>query len=117
MGIEIQKGFFKTRDDVLDDIKKTGFWPTTYVAQPSPPLPVHWHDLDVHGYILAGRTWFLDGESNEKRDVEPGDKVIIRARTLHAEGETTENVTMILALSEPGPFKEFLEQLSPETLK
>jgi mannose-6-phosphate isomerase-like protein (cupin superfamily) len=116
MGIEIQRGFFKTRDEVLDDIKKTGFWPSTYVAEPSPPLSVHWHDLDVHGYILEGRTWFLDGESSEKLDVEPGDKIVIRARTLHAEGETRENVTMILALSEPGPFKEFLEQLPPETL-
>lgn len=59
----------------------------------------------------------MDGESDERRHVGPGDKIIIRARTLHAEGETTENVTMILALSEPGPFKEFLEQLPPETLK
>lgn len=117
MGIEIRKGFFETRGEVLDDIKKSGFWPSTYVAEPSPALPVHWHEVEVHGYVIEGRTWFLDGETNEQRDVEPGDKIIIPPRTLHAEGETTERVTMILALSERGLLMDMLEQLPPEALK
>lgn len=32
MAIRILKRFFETTDQVLDDIKRTGFWPTTLIA-------------------------------------------------------------------------------------
>ena len=117
MGVQVHKQFFGTRDEVLDDLKKTGFWPTTFVSEPGPPLEIHWHDLEVHGYVLEGRTWFVDAESGVRHDVAGGDKIVIPARTLHAEGETAENVVYIIALPEPGPFDPFLEQLSPEELE
>ena len=117
MGVQIYKHFFDTREEVFDDLKKTGFWPTTFVSKPSPPLEVHWHKLEVQAYVMEGRTWFLDEESGVRQDIAIGDKIVIPARTLHAEGETTENVIYIIGLPEPGPFDPFLEQRSPEDLK
>ncbi|HUG36034.1 MAG TPA: hypothetical protein VML54_03735, partial [Candidatus Limnocylindrales bacterium] len=89
MGIEIQKHFFKNRADVLDDLKATGFWPTTFVSGPSPGLEVHWHAHGVHAYVVEGHTSFLDGESGKRHRVGPGDKILVPPRTLHAEGEVT----------------------------
>ncbi len=48
MSVEIHKRFFKDRNEVMEDLKKTGFWPTTYVSAPSPALPVHWHDVNIN---------------------------------------------------------------------
>ncbi len=116
-GVQVHKHFFDAREEVLDDLKKTGFWPTTYVSEPGPPGDIHWHNLEVHGYVLEGHTWFLDADRDIRHDVASGDKIVIPARTLHAEGEITENLVYIIALPEPGPFDPFLEQLSPEDLK
>ena len=54
MGIEIHNGFFKNRADVLDDLKATKFWPTTFVSGPSPGAEVHWHSHEVHAYVVEG---------------------------------------------------------------
>ena len=56
MGIEIHNGFFKNRADVLDDLKTTKFWPTTFVSGPSPGAEVHWHSHEVHAYVVEGHT-------------------------------------------------------------
>jgi hypothetical protein len=54
MGVEVYKDFFESLEDVLEDLKKTGFWPTTFVSPPSPQVPLHWHDSDLNGYIMQG---------------------------------------------------------------
>ena len=56
MGLEVLKGYFEKREEVLDDIKASGFWPSTFVSGPSPGIEVHWHDLDVHAYVMEGTT-------------------------------------------------------------
>ena len=117
MGVQVYKQFFSSREQVLDDLKKTGFWPTTFVSQPTPALDVHWHDSEIHGYVIEGRTWVLDGESGERLDVGPGDKLVLPAQVLHAEGETTTNMVYIVALPEARPFEEFLRMRSPDELK
>lgn len=117
MPVEVHKKFFETKDQVLEDVKSTGFWPTTFVSRPSPPLDIHWHDLEVHAYVMSGSTWFLDAEIGVRHEVSAGDKLVIPARTLHAEGETTSNVIYIIALPDPGPFGQFLEQRRPEELE
>ena len=111
MAIRILKRFFETTDQVLDDIKRTGFWPTTLIAPASPELPLHWHDCEVHTYVIAGSTWTLDGVTGERVAMEPGDKLVIPAGVLHAEGDTPAPVTYIVALPEPRPFGEFLTLL------
>ena len=49
MGMKVYKNYFETLTDVLDDMKQTGHWPTTYVSEPASELPLHQHDLDVTG--------------------------------------------------------------------
>lgn len=116
MGIEIQRGFFESRAEVLDDLKKTRFWPTTFVSGPSPGLDVHWHAHAVHAYVVEGATSFLDAESGERHPVGRGDKVVVPPRTLHAEGEVADRVVYIIAAPEPLPADEFLKQRPPDEL-
>ena len=116
MSIEIQRGFFKTKTDVLNDIKQTGFWPTTNFSRPKPTVPVHWHSVDVQGYIFEGEAKLIDDVSNHELRIGPGDKFTVCARTLHAECEAEGDVLMILALPEPGPLEKLLEQHTPEEL-
>jgi quercetin dioxygenase-like cupin family protein len=116
MALQIYKGFFKNRAEVLDDLKASGFWPTTFVSGPSPGLAVHWHSEEVHGYIVEGETSFLDVESGERHPVGPGDKVVVPPRTLHAEGEVRDRVVYIIGVPEAVFPDEFLKQRTPEEL-
>ena len=77
MGFEIQRGFFDSLEQVLDDVKKTGYWPTTFVSPASPELPLHWHEADVNGYVIEGSTYLLD-EHGKRLPFEKGDKLISR---------------------------------------
>ena len=86
MSLEVKKGFFTDRSEVMDDIKKTGFWPTTFVSEPYPGVSVHWHDVDINGYVISGSTWVRDGKTGEKLTIQAGDKLIIPRGALHAEG-------------------------------
>ncbi len=113
MPVEIHKGFFKDRNEVMEDLKKTGFWPTTYVSAPSPALPVHWHDVDINGYVISGNSTIIDGESGDTITVEAGDKLVIPSGTLHAEGEVCEPMTYIVATSRAGQLFELLEMKTP----
>ena len=76
MPLDIRKNFFETKDEVLEDIRKTGFWPTTFVSNESPELPVHWHEEEVHGYVLEGETYLVDGETGEHLPFGVGDKLV-----------------------------------------
>ncbi len=86
MGIDVEKRSFRSRAEVYDVLEATGFWPTTLVSGPSPGREVHWHSHDVHADVIDGHTSFLDAESGEDHPVEAGDKVVVPARALHAEG-------------------------------
>ncbi len=116
MALEVLKGFFEKREEVLDDIKASGYWPATFVSGAGPGIPVHWHDHNVHAYLLEGTTDFLDAESGTRYDVGPGDKVVIPARTLHAEGAIADRVVYIIGLQEARPTDEQLIQYPPDDL-
>ena len=116
MSLKVITGFFETIDDVLDDIKHNQTWPTTFVSGPSEGLPVHWHSDEVHAYIMEGETDFFDKASGAKTPVGVGDKVIVPARTLHAEGAVKDRVVYILALPRPLQAEEFLTMHEPDTL-
>lgn len=116
MAIEVHRACFGDRLDVLDDLKASGFWPTTFVSGPSPGLEVHWHSEEVHAYVVEGRTSFLDAGSGERHAVGPGDKIVIPARTLHAEGEVSDRVVYIIAIPEALPPEEFLKLRDPDEL-
>lgn len=110
--MKVYKGFFKTREEVFEDMKKTGHWPTTYVSEPSPELPLHSHNLDVTGYVMSGGTYVLDGEGN-RYDLEPGDKLEIPSGSVHAEGAVTETTTYIVGTATAGQFFEQFTMWDP----
>lgn len=116
MPLQFHTDFFDTIADVLDDIKANGTWPTTFVSGPSEGLPVHWHLDEVHAYIMEGETDFFDEASGKRTLVSKGDKIIVPARTLHAEGGVQDRVVYILALPKPLLGDEFLKMFEPETL-
>jgi gentisate 1,2-dioxygenase len=93
---------------------ETGFWPTTYLSAPSPELPLHWHDGDVIGYVMSGETYLLN-EDGERCPLTSGDKLIIPAGALHAEGKVTEPVTYIVTMRNPKPFLQAFRMLDPAT--
>lgn len=116
MSLQFYPGFFKTPADVLDDVKASETWPTTFVSGPSDGASVHWHSDEVHAYIMEGETDFLDEASGKRTSVVAGDKIVVPARTLHAEGAVKERVVYILALPRPLAGDEFLAKHEPDTL-
>ncbi len=117
MPLNVTKGFFETKDEVLQDLIKTGFWPTTFVSNKSPELPVHWHSEEVHGYVLEGETYLVDGETGDRVPIGPGDKLVLPAGTLHAEGEVTDRVVYIVAMPKPSNLEVLLQLRDPAELE
>lgn len=113
MNLDIQPDFFQSLADVLDDIKANGTWPTTFVSGASEGLPVHWHSEEVHAYVMEGETDFLDADSGRRTSVGPGDKIVVPAGALHAEGAVRNRVVYILALPEPLAPDQFLMMREP----
>jgi quercetin dioxygenase-like cupin family protein len=116
MALRFEKGLFATKEEALADIAKHGTWPTTFISGPSDGLPVHWHDTEVHGYVIEGETDFLDVETDTRTAVAPGDKVIVPAKALHAEGVVKDRVVYLIALPDAVPPEQFLVQRSPDDL-
>jgi len=117
MGLEFYPRFFGSTDQVLDDVKKNGTWPTTFVSGPSDGLAIHWHADEVHAYIMEGSTDFLDAESGLRTPVKSGDKIVVPAKALHAEGPVEDRVVYILALPKPLLPDEFLSMHEPDELE
>jgi len=109
----IDHNYFANQADVMADIANTGFWPTTYVSDKSPELPVHYHDHDLIGYVMSGSTYLLD-ENKERLEISAGDRLNIPKGAWHAEGEITETVTYIVTVRDPIPFMEALMPKEPQ---
>jgi len=113
MGLRVHKQFFKDRVEIYEDLAKSGHWPTTYVSGQSSELPLHWHDLDVSGYVVSGSTYLLD-EAGNHHPLSAGDKLEIPRGTLHAEGAVDDQVVYIVGTAEPGELRAQLALLSPD---
>ncbi len=112
--MRVEHNFFKTKTEVLEDIARQDLWPTTYVSERMDQLPLHWHDCDNCGYVLEGSSYVV-GASGEHIPLGPGDKLIIPAGALHAEGTVTERMVYIVGISEPANLLEKLKLLDPAT--
>ena len=108
----IEKGWFTTREQVMEDIRDTGYWPTTYISDASPELPIHYHDQDIIGYVMEGETYLLEEDGN-KVPIGPGDRLVIPKGAWHAEGEVTDRVVYIVSVREPVPLMEALLPREP----
>ena len=103
---------FSTKDEVFEDLKRLDLWPTTYVSERMQELPLHWHDVDNCGYVLEGSSYVLN-EHGERFPLGPGDKLVLPAGAIHAEGEVTERMVYIVGISEPANLLERLSLLKP----
>lgn len=108
----VERSYFNNRAEVMEDIRDTGYWPTTFVSNRSPELPVHYHDHDIIGYVIEGETYLLD-EDEERIAIGPGDRLVIPKGAWHAEGEVTDTVTYIVTVKEPVPFIEAIMPREP----
>ena len=105
--LTIEKGYFQSRAEVMEDIRDSGYWPTTFISNQSPELPLHYHDHDIIGYVIEGNTYLLD-EDGHKQSIGPGDRLVIPKGAWHAEGEVSERVVYIVSLRDPVPLMEGL---------
>jgi hypothetical protein len=110
--MQVVHNFFSSKQEVLADISKLDLWPTTYVSERMEELPLHWHDIDNCGYVMEGKSYVLD-EQGERVPLGPGDKLIIPAGALHAEGEVTERMVYIVGIPEAANLFERLTLLDP----
>jgi quercetin dioxygenase-like cupin family protein len=111
--MQVIRNFFTTKSEVLADIDAQNLWPTTYVSNRMDELPPHWHDVDNCGYVLEGRSYVLN-ESGERIPLGPGDKLVIPAGAIHAEGEVSERMIYIVGISEAANLFEKLTLLDPK---
>lgn len=106
---------FTTKVEVLADIAHLDLWPTTYVSERMEELPLHWHDVDNCGYVLEGSSYVLD-EHGERLELGPGDKLVLPAGAVHAEGEVTDKMVYIVGISRPeNLFDALLPLRDPKT--
>ena len=110
MALEVQKNQFEGLAGALRDIEATGYWPTTFVSPPFRELPIHYHDVDIQGYLISGHTYILDAKG-QRYEIGPGDKLVLPAGTRHAEGEATEEVTYIVTVADTRPLGQALALL------
>ena len=75
-------------------------------------LPIHWHDVDNCGYVLSGSIYVLD-EKGDRISLGPGDKLVIPAGAIHAEGEVTERMVYIVGLPVAANLFDKLTLLDP----
>lgn len=87
----IEKGYFTSRAEVMEDIRDSGYWPTTFMSTRSPELPLHYHNHDIIGYVMEGETYLVE-EDGQKVPIGPGDRLVIAEGAWHAEGEVEERV-------------------------
>ena len=111
--LTVDHDFFSSRAEVMQDIARTGFWPTTYVSPGSPELPLHYHNYDIIGYVMSGTTYVLDEEKN-RIAIGAGDRLNIPKGAWHAEGAVVDQVTYIVTISDAIPFMQALLPMEPQ---
>lgn len=113
--MRVIKNAFTTKQEALQDLAAQDLWPTTYVSERSGELPLHWHDVDNCGYVIEGSSYVLD-EAGNRVELGPGDKLVLPAGAIHAEGEVTERMVYIVGISKPANLMDALLPLNdPET--
>ena len=109
----IDHNYFANQAEVMQDIAKTGYWPTTYVSGKSPELPLHYHNYDIIGYLVEGEGYLLDEDEN-RVEIGPGARLNIPKGAWHAEGAVDQQMTYIVTISEPIAFFEALMPVEPK---
>ena len=96
--MQVIHNFHRSKAEVYDDLKLLDLWPTTYVSERMDELPLHWHDVDNVGYVLEGSSYVVN-EQGEHIPLGAGDKLVLPAGAVHAEGEVTDRMVYIVGIS------------------
>ena len=83
----IEKGYFSTRAEVMEGIRDSGYWPTTFISNKSPELPIHYHDIS--GYGMEGSTYLLAAAC----DYRASRVASLRRLQIHARGGSSTRTT------------------------
>lgn len=110
--LQVVHNFHSTKAEVFDDLKRLDLWPTTYVSERMEELPPHWHDVDNVGYVLEGSSYVVN-ERGERVPLGAGDKLILPAGAVHAEGEVTDRMVYIVGISKAENLIDALLPLRP----
>ena len=86
--LHVVRGFFDPRvpDEAWADAAREGYAAQEFTSTASPELPLHWHRASTIGYVLRGHGYVVD-ENGGRVWVAAGDKLVIPAGAVHAEGE------------------------------
>lgn len=110
--MQVVHNFFRSKDEVLDDIKRLDLWPTVYVSDRMDELPLHWHDVDNCGYVMEGSSYVIN-EHGERITLSAGDKLQIPAGAIHAEGEVLDRMVYIVGIPVAENLFDVLTLLDP----
>src|SRR5438067_12850145 len=80
--VRVIKGFFGSKEEAIVDIKNEGFWPFAWLDKPGDSFEPHCHANDERLYLIEGALEFEDVSAQKAFHLEPGDKVILPARTV-----------------------------------
>ena len=114
MTIEVRNGGGKSPADIEAELTEAGLH---FLALDVPPVEnsAHWHDFSSVFYVTKGSLRLTDVESGEVLDAQPGCRVSVPERTLHAENSTTGYSILLGVTRDPATFEEDVN-LSPADL-
>ena len=100
MPITVEHNYFEKEEEAVAEIQAAGLHLAKEELPPSEGTPLHWHEVDVHVYIQAGKFRFQDPATGKVHECVAGTKFVIPPRTLHIE-EEHHGYTAIIGLSVP----------------
>jgi len=114
MSIEVKNGDGKSPTDIEAELTGAGLH---FLALDVPPVEnsAHWHNFSSIFYITKGSLRLTDVKSGEVLDAQPGSRVSVPERTLHAESSATGYSILLGVTRDPTTFEEDVN-LSPADL-
>ncbi len=109
--VTVIKRFFGSKEEAIADIKNEGFWPFAWMDKPGDSFEPHCHANDERLYLVEGSLDFEDVGTHRVFKLEPGDKLILPARTVHR-GRTDVGAKYIVSMKELVHFND--HALPPE---
>jgi quercetin dioxygenase-like cupin family protein len=98
MAVTTSKGHFRTREEATEEANTDGLWTLDLEQEPGHAEETHWHDFDIHIYVLSGSLNLMDTDSGRTFKCTGGDKAVIPCRALHS-AQTDTGMKYIAAIS------------------
>jgi hypothetical protein len=114
MMIEVRNGEGKSPAAIEAELTEAGLY---FLVLDVPPVEngAHWHDFSSLFYVTKGYVRLTVVESGEVLDVQPGCRVSVPERALHAENSATGYSILLGVTRDPATFEEDVN-LSPADL-